>query len=123
MALDEREQGRTASHAELRARLPRANRFFFEGALSNPRLALMDLQAVSLAPAVSPQVRRLSEARLAEELSVAPVGRRVAIAMKHEWKAIGPHFGHPTWWRLRLGYRPPWQGHFTMPSRTVIWPA
>src|SRR5580765_8289773 len=21
-------------------------------------------------------------------------GRRVAVAMRHEWKAVGPHFGH-----------------------------
>jgi len=42
----------------------------------------MDLQAMTLAPTVSPQVKRLSQSRLAEELSVAPIGRRVAIARR-----------------------------------------
>lgn len=36
----------------------------------------------------------LTIAELWDEYRSEKIGRRVATAMKHEWKAIGPHFGH-----------------------------
>lgn len=41
------------------------------------------------APPPAATIETLWEAYRAEKQ-----GRRVAVAMKHEWKAIGPHFGH-----------------------------
>ncbi|MRI57249.1 site-specific integrase [Methylobacterium sp. DB1607] len=41
------------------------------------------------APPPAATIETLWEAYRAEK-----EGRRVAVAMKHEWKAIGPHFGH-----------------------------
>lgn len=97
MALDEREAGRTATRAELRKELPTASRAYFDGAMANPRLAMMDLHAMTLDPAVNPQIRALSEARLAEALAVAPIGRRVAIARRASRATLRQllHDSHP----------------------------
>lgn len=57
-------------------------------AKSAEREALDVIKREAVAP-VGATVADIWEAYRAEK-----EGRRVAVAMKHEWKAIGPHFGH-----------------------------